>query len=125
MAWTRSPLHHLIDRTEVKLTRIGLGIDLLDRRHKDHIGPGCLQQGGIRLGRTRITAQIILIVELRGIDKDAHYNRLVFTTSLLDKRPMAGMQCTHRWDKSDPFRRTRCKASSQFTDRSYYFHDSV
>ena len=83
MAGTHGTLHHLLDGAEVKHAGVGLGIDFLDGGHESHVHTTGLEHGSIALGGAGIGAQVLLVVELCGVQETTHDNGVVFTAGAL------------------------------------------
>ncbi len=122
VARTRGALHHLVHRTEVELPRIGLGIDLLHRRHQHVVGTGLLQQPGVGLGCAGIAHQVVLVVELRRVHEDAHHDRGVLRAGPLHQRAVSCVQGAHRRHEPDARRIAPVECAPQLFDRMEYFH---
>ena len=96
MAGAHSAFHHLLDGTEVKHTGIGFRINLLDGGHESHIHTTSLKHRSIALGGAGIGAQVLFIVELRGVEETTHHNGVVLLAGTLNERLVTLVQGAHR-----------------------------
>ena len=103
MARTVRALHHLVGLSEIELPRIGLGIDILDRRGINEVGAGCLEQLQVGFQIARITAQIGRIIKLRGIDEDAHHHPTALAAAAFDQRNVPLVQRAHRRNEAGEY----------------------
>ena len=95
MTGAHGAFHHLLDGAEVKHAGIGLGIDFLDGGHEGHVNTTGLKHGGIALGGAGIGAQVLLVVELRGVEETTHHEGVVLLAGTLDERLVTLVQGAH------------------------------
>ena len=73
-------LHHLVQTVEVELERfvhfLG-GVHLFGCGGEHKVCAYTVQQFSVALQRTRILGQVLLVVELRGVDKHADHRHVV------------------------------------------------
>ena len=122
MAGTRRALHHLVDLPEIEDPGVFLGVYLLDRRHQHEIRTGLLQQFAVGLRRTGVVAQVVLVVELRGIHEDADDDRGVLLPRTLDERTVPRMQGSHRGYEADARLFCPVQLGAKLRDACKYFH---
>lgn len=82
-------LHNLVDLSEIELTTVRFRVYLLDRRHQHEIRAGPFQQTRIGLRGAGIMSQVVFVVELGGIDEDAHHDGGVLPAGALDQRAVS------------------------------------
>ena len=80
---------------------IGLGIDLLYARGEDQRGAETFQQGTVGIERAGIVGQVVLVVKLGGVDKDAHHGASVLGHRAAHKRGMTLVKSPHRGHQPD------------------------
>ena len=101
-----------------------LGINLLHRRGEGDGCPALLQQDAIGIERARIFLQVVLIVKLGGVHKDAYHGGIILGHAALYQRCMPLMQGSHR--RHQPYRLSLGAQSGQrrlqLPDSMYYFH---
>ena len=86
MTWTLRAFHHLLEGTEVILLLDGLGIHLLDRGDENKVGAYRLKLLAVGIDCARILGQVLLVVELYGVDKDADNGYVVLLLGLAYQR---------------------------------------
>jgi hypothetical protein len=101
MAGTESAFHYSVSGRIAEDSCIGFGIDLVHRGSENHLRPTLLKQQAIRFKSTRITLQVLLVVELGGIKKYAYNRNVILLDTTLDQRGMTGMQGAHRGHQTD------------------------
>ena len=122
MARTRGALHDLVDLSEVELPRVGFGVYLLDRRHQHQVGARFFQEPRIGFGSAGVAPQVVLVVELRGVDEYAHRHRVVFAAGTFHQRTVPGMQGAHRRDEPDSRLLQAIQFGAELLDACQYFH---
>ncbi len=115
-------LHHLVDLSEIELTTVRFGVYLLDRRHQHEIRAGPFQQTRIGLRGAGIMSQVVFVVELGGIDEDAHHDGGVLPAGALDQRAVSRMQGAHRRDEPDSGLLRSLQLRAELFDACEYFH---
>ena len=92
---THSTLHNAVSWGITELARVRFGINLLDGRGKGDIRTASFKQPTVCLERTRIAFQILRVVELCWIKKDADHRDVILLDAPADKRGMPFVQGTH------------------------------
>ena len=101
MSGTHGSFHDLGNRAKVEYPGVRLRIDLFNRRHKRNVDTGLPKFFTIGFFRTRICLQIVGVVKLRRVYKNADNNHVVVGTSTLHQRHMSLVQRPHGRNKSD------------------------
>lgn len=101
MPRTVLPLHHPVQPAEIEHPRVRLRINLFDRRREDEIHARRFQQFQVGLLRAGIIFEILRVIELRGIDEDAHHRRVARAAALSHQRQVPCMQSAHRGHEPD------------------------
>lgn len=96
--------HHLGNLAEIKYACVGgVAVYLVGCGHKHHVDTGFVEQLGIGLLGTGICCQVVGIVKLGGVYKNADNDKVVFAACAFNKRKVACVECTHRGYKADCF----------------------
>ena len=86
---------------ELKRPGIGHRIHLFHLGGEDIVGTTRFKQATIRLQITGVRLQIILVIELRGIDKDGNDRHVILFNTSLHQRGMTLVKSAHRGHQSD------------------------
>ena len=95
VAGTHGALHHGCHLAEVEDAGVFLGIYLLDGGDEGVVHAGGLQLPGVGLFGVGVGAQVLGIVELRGVDEYADYNNVILAACAFHKADVSGVQGTH------------------------------
>ena len=103
MAGAVLAFHHLVETVETEHAGVGLGVHLFNRRRENGIATNTLEQGAIFVNAARIILKVVLVVELRGVDKNAHNRHIAFAQRPLHKRQVPFVQSAHCGHKTNGF----------------------
>ena len=118
----RGSLHDLVHLPEIEDAGIGLGVDLLDRRHQHEVGSGLGEQPLVGFGGSGVVAQVVLVIELRRIHEDAHHHGGILPAGAFDERAVAGVERAHRRHEADSRLLRPVELRAKLPDVGKYFH---
>ena len=95
VARAHGALHDFGHRAEVEPAGVGLGIYLFGSGDECVVDAGRLEECGVGVFGARVGAEVVGVVELRGVDEDAHHNDIVLGTGAVDQRLVPVVQCAH------------------------------
>ena len=78
-----------------------VGVDLLDRRRVDEVGPGLGGQAQVALLVARVALEVLAGAELGRVDEEAHHDHVALGAGGAQQREVALVQVAHRRHQAD------------------------